>query len=333
MLSSDPYFVSFDNRYDLTVNTKPHAGFTMSDTFQCFSKHKLLLTDTTLFATGSTRTWELSDGSIATDSIIEKRFGSGGIYQIQLTVTDSLGCRDTVVKSFEARPAPSAVISSNRNYFCTGDSVTLSTISANGLSYEWFEGIDPLNRNWPYLDVRTTGVYRVKISNGCDSLSAPFTVSERQGPLKPALSLVSSTVLECSPAERYQWYHNGNAIPSSDTIRISVNKDGYYQVKADSGGCGTRSDIIFMNGVGLSVIKKPFEFTAWPNPCRGELHLELTRSERKEISFYDMQGKELKKMNTMESRLTLDMHCYAGTFVLIHVSSGSGSALRKVFFE
>jgi hypothetical protein len=158
---------------------------------------------------------------------------SAGSYSV--TIKDANGCAlstkplDVIVN---ALPVP--VIKAAATSFCTGDSVILSSDSAN--DYLWNNGA--VSRS---IGVKSAGNYSVKVTdnNGCSGSSAPLAISENSLPTATAsangpTSFCSgkSVTLTVASASSYLWN------TKETTQSITVTEPGDYSVKtSDKNGC------------------------------------------------------------------------------------------------
>jgi hypothetical protein len=145
-------------------------------------------------------------------------------------------------------PPPSAqVTASGALTYCTGNSLTLSTPTGNGLTYQWqLNGNNISGATDPSYAVTSAGGYTVTVTNiGCATTSSVTTVSA--GPLSISLgedtsfceSLSTNLVLDAGhPGASYTW-STGEA-----TKTITANASGAYWVEVNAGpGCIARDTV------------------------------------------------------------------------------------------
>ncbi|WP_276133474.1 right-handed parallel beta-helix repeat-containing protein [Polluticoccus soli] len=140
--------------------------------------------------------------------------------------------------------------------FCPGGSVVLSANTGIGYTYQWqFNYVDVPGATGPTFTASAAGDYTVKITNSSNvtATSLAFLVTivappaaqvSASGPLTYCtggnLTLSAATALNQS----YQWYLNGNLIPSATQPTYQVNTHGNYTVMVKGMGCSSTSPII-----------------------------------------------------------------------------------------
>lgn len=139
--------------------------------------------------TGSpgTYSWSFPSGTptSSTSSTPKISYTNAGTYKAFLTVANSKGSslQDTLTFTVKARPAQPVVSPGSIQNICAGDSVSLTTSTASGVTYLWSPG----GKTSRILAVKTAGTYTVVITstvNGCSSApSAGVTVNVNPNPV------------------------------------------------------------------------------------------------------------------------------------------------------
>ena len=226
-------FVGSQSNYDrminihslfYTIDASPVPVVTPSGPTQFCQGNSVTLTA----GSASSYSWNTSE---TTQSIT---ISSSGSYSV--TVKDANGCpltsKTTVVV---VNPLPVPVITVPKTFgYCTGDSVKLSTGTAN--TYLWSN-----NANTSSIYVSKTGSYSVTVTdaNGCTGSSSPVTIVENPLPTASASAdgptkfcQGKSVALTANPASAYLWSNN----ETTQTIQATVS--GNYTVKVtDANGC------------------------------------------------------------------------------------------------
>lgn len=206
---------AFKSQY-ITVNG-PTAGFTVSPTTTC------LLSDVTFTDTSHSdgihpiETWSWNYGDGQTETLNSGPFAhhyiQGGIYSITLTVTDNLGCSDSIkVTNAITVSNPNVNFSTSDTLACPGNDIHFTnTSSGNVLTYTWDfgDGSTTSTDHSPVHVYSADGVYDIKLiaqdQYGCsDSLIrqqyvtivspvADFTVSDSIGTCPPLIVNFTNT--------------------------------------------------------------------------------------------------------------------------------------------
>jgi gliding motility-associated-like protein len=105
-----------------------------------------------------------------------------GTYQVTLIVSNSLGCVDSVKKTFTVNPYPVAVVNSD-TAICPGEAVQLN--GSGGLFYQWKPGAGLNNPNIanPVATPGTTTTYTLLVSDSCYTDSTQITITVNPAPV------------------------------------------------------------------------------------------------------------------------------------------------------
>jgi len=127
-----------DTIIPITIHALPIINFTYN--LSC-ANSATTLTDQSSSAAGlQSWTWNFGDGSSSSQlQNPDHIFQTGGNYNVQLTVTDSSGCVDSLVNIVQVKATPSAAFMALQT--CLGDTVHLTNIStisdSTALAYFW----------------------------------------------------------------------------------------------------------------------------------------------------------------------------------------------------
>ncbi len=163
-----------------------------------------------------------------------------GTYRvIALTDRDCQAFEDIVLSQVSQ---PVVNLGPNQNK-CLGEVVNLDA-GSEGTIYQWFKDADtnPINNaDTRNFDVTESGTYRVVVTNstGC-SASSSVTIMFFDSPdvedFPPVINgCLGTPLLIVGQAERFdrlQWYLNGNAIPNTNQLELSVPIGGTYTLEA-----------------------------------------------------------------------------------------------------
>lgn len=157
-----------------------------SSTAGCFPDGIVDFTDGSTTAVGvlDTWSWDFGDGGISTDENPTHTFTGTGLYTVELTVANDLGCEDLFSFDVEVFDAPAVDFTALN--FCEGNvtNFTDATTLPAGTIASWAWDFDDATTS-PLADPAHTfgafGVYDVKLvataDNGCkDSITIPITI-------------------------------------------------------------------------------------------------------------------------------------------------------------
>ncbi len=192
---------------------------------------------------------------------------ASGTYTVK--VTNAFGCNSTspaATVTLVASPVAS-VTPSGPTTFCAGGSVTFTTSTGAGYTYQWKLGGLPIaGATTSTFTATVAGSYTVTILNtiGCSTTSTAIVVTISPAP--PAAIAPSGSVIRCyggsvvltAPvgAYYYQWYKGGIAITGATAGAYTATANGSYTVKVTSiaGGCSATSAATTLTVVPLPVI-------------------------------------------------------------------------------
>jgi PKD repeat protein len=166
---------------DSTATVCMIGGFTTSVPSGC-AQQSVTFFDQTITAPGSTVsswTWDFGDGSSSTLESPTYSYFDPGTYTVQLIVTNSTGCSDTVSVDFVVNEPPAAQFQATPPQVCLGDSIAFDDQSYAGynatiVNWDWNfdDGTTGTGENPTHL-YATGGTYDVSLvitnSNGCTS--------------------------------------------------------------------------------------------------------------------------------------------------------------------
>jgi gliding motility-associated-like protein len=168
--------------------TSPDVAFTESAQITCPGS-PVLFTNTTVPPPVSIL-WNFGDGTTSAQQTISHIYSDTGSYTVSLTITDSVGCTDSLVKTNLVRVVlPVAGFTVNDSFSaCTPLEVQFTNTSQNAVSSVWDFGPGEGNSSLtdPVHYYSTPGIYRVKLlitsAGGCqDSAFMNITVVDTAG--------------------------------------------------------------------------------------------------------------------------------------------------------
>jgi gliding motility-associated-like protein len=179
---------------------------------------------------------------------------------------DSKNCYSPISDSLVVtiKPTPSSVITASGapTTFCERDSVALFLAPQTSEFRDWTRDNVVFATNVNNVSVKTTGVYRSRVTNSfaCPIVSNPISVIVNKFPSIPVI-IPDPSVPEITPTGQvnictgnnttlrtssesgglYQWYYNGTVITNARSLSVIANKAGNYRVITTVNGCASPS--------------------------------------------------------------------------------------------
>ncbi len=238
------------------------GDFSYSSTPVCDSG-SVQFTDTVLntISTVDTRSWNFGDGGTSTAHNPSHTYTSSGTYTVTLIISNSTGCKDTIVKQVTIHTAPNISITPTTASICQGDTTGIQLTASGGASYTWANATT-LSCSTCYDPVAKPTTTTSYVVTGTDTIgcSSKDTVSITVNP-KPVISTSantticngSSTVISASGANTYTWSpttglscttcNNPTASPSTTTTYTVIGSNAF--------GCKDTGDVT------VNVVTKP----------------------------------------------------------------------------
>lgn len=218
--------------------------------------------------------------------------------------------------------------------FCSGGSVTLNAANNTGYTYQWYNSTTPISNatNASYI-ATTSGSYKVAISNdGClakNSATTKVTVNPT-----PAATITQTAITATSATLRgnngtvytYQWYLDGNVIPSATNQVYTATQDGAYTLGVTRNGCTGISDPFFVTLTtparrGVEVASN--NITVYPNPSEGVF--KIGAQEPVNVIVKDVQGRTVAEV---KNAAHIDMSNQPAGMYIMLISDLNGKLLQ-----
>lgn len=149
----------------------------------------------------------------------------------------------------------------------------------------------------------------------CSSTGTAVTVFV---PTQPTITQAGA-VFTSSAAVTYQWYLNGQAIPSGNQQSYTAIATGdYHVVTTDANGCSSSSDTVYYFVLGLEEAKN-LTLQYYPNPTSGVFTIDFSETiEAGVIQIADMTGRIIQTVEINEvNNLLIDLSNEAnGTYLI-----------------
>jgi uncharacterized delta-60 repeat protein len=287
--------------------------------------------------TGATYSWAPSAG--LNDTAVAKPIAKPGItttYIVTLTTSGGCEAKDTV-KVTILTPVVPAITTSGTTAFCSGSSVSLSTLT--GATFQWLKDSVAINTatNNTY-SVTEAGKYTVAVvdANGCKDTSAATPVTVYPLPAKPVLTQIGN-VLSAPAATGYQWYLNGSILATVTTQTYAYPLPGSYTViVTNSNNCkSVLSDPIqaVMTGINSPELEK--KMLLGPNPVTDQLLIRYTGNYAVfDVTVLDVAGQHVMAQGKFSSSIQFNMKPYpAGMYIIQIKNNKTGEFLQKKVFK
>lgn len=241
----------------VTVHELPEHTFSQASFVSCDGSVVTLAPANATGQSGLTYQWYQNGVVINGATTASYDAGVAGNYSLEVTnpitgcvyMTNDVGVVIDVIPSVSITPAGPTV-------FCDGGSVTLDATPDPSLTYQWqLDGIDISGANSASYNATNTGAYTVVVSttNGCTASIGSISVNVNTAPV-PAAVMSGGPLTFCDggnvtldfvpePGVTYQWLQNGNPLPGSTGISLTVDASGSYTVLAtNASGCTSVSN-------------------------------------------------------------------------------------------
>jgi gliding motility-associated-like protein len=217
--------------------------------------------------------WDFGDGNSGTGAPVTHTYATPGTYTVTLIITDSLGCRDTIVKPnlITVFAPPTALFGITDTLNCQPFTIQLTDSSSGSFpitGWNWSFGDGGTsslqNPSHAYLNLGTYNIVLIATdANGCrDTMTLPFTV-----PVRPVADFVANDSAGCAPfavtftadsvdVASYFWiFGDGNTSNVGPVVTQLYPISGHYTVTLiiqDIFGCSdtlTKPNYIFVDSL------------------------------------------------------------------------------------
>lgn len=289
----------------LEVYAVPVADFNATNA--CLGE-ATLYTNTSSVSSGSITSynWSLREGNKSTLKDPVVKYENAGINSIQLIVTGTGGCIDTVIKDVEVYPTPSAVFASNNA--CLNSEVVFdnqSTTTSDTIEYQWNFGdgntsIDQTPKNTYTKDGTYNVLLVVNSENGCkDSVEKSieiYPLPEAGFTFKHKGFGQYDFTPDNESLATYNWDFGDGKTSADVTPYHEYAAEGDYNVTlktSDDNSCS--SELTNSVSVSTSIAEKHSlsPITVFPNPFKDEVNIvyELQNASNVSIEVYSLNGK------------------------------------------
>lgn len=249
-------------RTDYIYLDHPNAQFTSDRTEICPGESVAFTDQSTGMANMVAWRWSFGDGNTSNLQNPSHAYNTPGSYNVQLIITDALGCKDTILKPLyiDVHTPPTAEFTSTPPQGCSPLSVVFNDASVNGTnavvnwSWDFGDGSGTSTVPNPTYIYANAGVYTVTLTvtdaNGCtdqvshnvESLDSPevdFTADKRIGCAPETINfsdLTNSSYIIVS----WLWNFGDGTTSTLPDPSHTYTSDGVYNVSlrvVDQNGC------------------------------------------------------------------------------------------------
>jgi gliding motility-associated-like protein len=177
LISSNPYFVTADNGFNIRINSSPVTQYTVNNPTQCFSNNNFIFNNTSTIASGSmTYLWKFGDNTTTNQSNPTHSYSNDSNYVVKLICTSDSGCKDSLSKNLQIYSSPKTGFSVNDFAQCLDNNVfyfnSTTSIKQGSFTILWnFGDGDTSKQNTPSHTYKTNNNFNVKLTavsnNGC----------------------------------------------------------------------------------------------------------------------------------------------------------------------
>ena len=209
-----------------------------------------IFSDQTTILTGTVNSWKWDFGessSMSDISVVKKpvyTYPLEGLKNVQLIVTTTEGCRDTIIKSIAIIAKPPVTLAFRDTLICINDALQLQASGTGNFSWSPVATITNANTKNPSVFPANTTTYYIDLeTEGCKNRDS---VSVR------VVDHVNLQVM------------NDTIICSGDTIRLRINSDGLRYVWTPSGQLMNPAD---QDPFVITAATTPYQVTAFIGGC------------------------------------------------------------------
>jgi hypothetical protein len=158
------------------ITPTPQTIFTINNPTQCVNNNLFQFTATSSSCSGTiTHQWHFGDGTTASGQTASKSYTNAGTYAVKLVVSNTTGCRDSVIQNITVNSVPATPLISNTGSLtvCEPGTVTLTSSSTTG--NQWYRnGTLISGATAATYTATTSGAYTCTFTNtsGCISTAS-----------------------------------------------------------------------------------------------------------------------------------------------------------------
>lgn len=227
------------------------SDIAVSDDTLCIGEEielDLTCNQTNFYPDGTIFSWDLDDGAKSNLEEIDHTYQTPGVYDLELIVSDGIGCSDTATQKVYVSAYPIRQLG-NDTTICADSLITLDADGKTGNTYLW-----STNETTKKITVNNTGEYRVNVVNWADCIIKDTINVTKQG--LPIVDLGNDTTI-CADSTILFTVKTGAVWSWSNGVKTQVttaNSTGEYSVIVeDEIGC-TSYDTIHLELQDLPIV-------------------------------------------------------------------------------
>ena len=227
------------------------SDIAVSDDTLCIGEEielDLTCNQTNFYPDGTIFSWDLDDGTKSNLEEIDHTYQTPGVYDLELIVSDGIGCSDTATQKVYVSAYPIKQLG-NDTTICADSLITLDADGKTGNTYLW-----STNETTKKITVNNTGEYRVNVVNWADCIIKDTINVTKQG--LPIVDLGNDTTI-CADSTILFTVKTGAVWSWSNGVKTQVttaNSTGEYSVIVeDEIGC-TSYDTIHLELQDLPIV-------------------------------------------------------------------------------
>jgi hypothetical protein len=220
------------------------------------------------------------------------------------------------------------------SFICPGSCIDFVNLSIQATSFQWYfpgalpdtsTSINPVN-----ICYSSPGTYDVQLiatnANGSDTLLMPNYITVYPTPVPQGITQIGDTLFANAGASVYQWYFNGNVIPSATEYFYVADASGDYNVVAtDNNGCEVEAVIndVIAAVPPLSLGEGP-GVRLYPNPVKDKCiihNAQCMMGTACQITIYNVFGDKIYSAANKEP-LIVDCKYFPSGMYYLEINSG-----------
>ncbi|MEZ5017655.1 MAG: PKD domain-containing protein [Flavipsychrobacter sp.] len=238
------------------------ADFTFSNTTLCDSG-TVYFNDTVYSTISSinTRTWDFGDGSSSTAEDPNHTYTSSGSYTVKLIIGNTVGCKDTIIKTVVIHASPNVLVTPATSSKCLGDNTGIVLTATGASTYSWTPNSTLSCSNCPNPTANpaaaTAYIVTGTDTNGCSSKDTAVITVYTQPTVSAGsnqnLCAGSTLQLTATGATSYTWSPSTglSCTNCASPFANPTTTTTYTTIGTDANGCKDTSDVT------ITILSKP----------------------------------------------------------------------------